>query len=100
MMDYFLSSRELERPDGQADYSEKLVLLPGLGIDYQRPQLADNAKGRSQLGLPLDSTFMLVHKRYSNSIRTLTKCLRLFARRSIGGDRIVGRTFTGMDTSV
>lgn len=54
MMDYYLSSRELERPDGQADYSEKLVLLPSLGINYQRPQLAENAKGRSQLGLPPD----------------------------------------------
>ena len=54
MMDYYLSSRELERADGQSDYSEKLVLLPGLGIDYQRPQLAPVAKSRAELGLPTD----------------------------------------------
>lgn len=55
MMDYFLSSRELERSDGHADYSERLVLLNGLGIDYARPVLSDTAKDRAALGLPLDS---------------------------------------------
>ncbi len=54
MMDYYLSSQHLERADGQADYSERLVLLPSLGIDYQRPQLSGHAKTRADLGLPVD----------------------------------------------
>ncbi len=54
MMDYFLSSRELERADGPADYSEKLLLLPSLGIDYARPALASDRKGRAQLGVSAD----------------------------------------------
>ncbi|MCC6508523.1 MAG: TIGR03032 family protein [Pirellulaceae bacterium] len=53
-IDYFLSSEALERPDGDHDYTERLVRLSRLGIDYQRPVLAANAKSRSELGLPVD----------------------------------------------
>ena len=54
MMDYFISSQHLERADGRADYSEKLVLLSGLGIDYERPTLGAERKSRAELGLPED----------------------------------------------
>ncbi len=54
MMDYFLSSDELERPGAQSNYSEQLILLPSLGIDYEQPRLPTDAKTRAALGLPLD----------------------------------------------
>lgn len=52
VMDYFLSSEGLEAEFAQDFYSEKLVKLPSLGIDYERPHLRDNPKSRIQLGLP------------------------------------------------
>lgn len=36
-IDYFLSAQDLEPPDAQAHYTEKLVLLPHLGCTLARP---------------------------------------------------------------
>ncbi len=36
-VDYFLSGELLDGPDAQGDYSEKLVRLPGIGAQPQRP---------------------------------------------------------------
>ena len=55
MIDYFLSSDQLETKGSQTSYSEKLLKMPSLGIDYERPVLGVDAKSRLQLGLPTDS---------------------------------------------
>ena len=36
-IDYFLSSDLMERPDADANYTEKLIRLPNLSINYARP---------------------------------------------------------------
>ncbi len=50
VIDYFLSSQHLERAGGESDYTEQLLRLKTLGIDYQRPTLTI-AKSREDLGL-------------------------------------------------
>ena len=53
MIDYFLSSEHLETDDSQSHYTEKLLKLPSLAIDFERPHLATH-KSRQELGLPSD----------------------------------------------
>jgi hypothetical protein len=36
-IDYFISGEEVEAPDAQRHYSERLVLIPGLGAVYEMP---------------------------------------------------------------
>lgn len=36
-MDFFLSSDLMEPPDGESDYTERLVRLPNLSVSYPRP---------------------------------------------------------------
>ncbi|MFI5386101.1 MAG: tetratricopeptide repeat protein [Fimbriimonadales bacterium] len=50
-MDYFISSRHLERGDGQSEYSEKLALLPSLTAYYSPPS-PPPAWTRAEFGLP------------------------------------------------
>ena len=50
-IDYFFSCAAMEQPDGAAQYTERLVTLPGLGTRYARPTGA-SALSRAQLGLP------------------------------------------------
>ena len=38
-MDYFLTSQLMEPSDGQRHYSEKLLELPGLSIEFEPPTL-------------------------------------------------------------
>ena len=52
-IDYFLSSDHLEPANSQVHYSERLLKLPSLGIDFERPQLL-NLKTRAELDLPTD----------------------------------------------
>jgi len=54
-VDYFLSSDLMEPPDAQAQYTEKLVRLPNLGIAYIPPPLASKAVTREQIGLRADA---------------------------------------------
>ncbi|HEY9843840.1 MAG: tetratricopeptide repeat protein, partial [Candidatus Sericytochromatia bacterium] len=49
-IDYFVSAEALEAPGGDANYSEKLIRLPGLP-DYHRP-LPPPPASRDELGLP------------------------------------------------
>jgi CRISPR-associated protein Csy1 len=57
-IDVFLSSAEMEPPDAQAHYSERLVLLPGMGTRYAKsPTFADAS--RAAFGLPEDATLFL-----------------------------------------
>ncbi len=52
-MDHFLSSRHLEREDGQAEYTERLARLPSLTAYYARPEPPPEWP-RSEFGLPED----------------------------------------------
>jgi protein O-GlcNAc transferase len=52
-IDYFLTSRRLEHSNSTDQYTEQLLMLPSLGIEYERPTLT-RAKSRLDLGLPTD----------------------------------------------
>ena len=56
-MDAFLSSEAMEPEDGDAHYTERLVRLPGLGIDYEAVPLAPGRVTRESLGLPDGTLF-------------------------------------------
>ncbi len=58
-MDWFISCAEMEPPDAQRHYREKLALLPGLGTWYGVPRAQEGAS-RSDFGLPEDRTLYLV----------------------------------------
>jgi predicted O-linked N-acetylglucosamine transferase (SPINDLY family) len=50
-VDYYLTSAPMEPPDAASHYAERLVMLPGLGVDYgMPPELAPAT--RATLGLP------------------------------------------------
>jgi predicted O-linked N-acetylglucosamine transferase (SPINDLY family) len=55
-IDYFISSEELDTPDAQQYYSEKLVRLKLPAVYYQRPALPANPKTRADFGLPEHAT--------------------------------------------
>ena len=67
-MDYFLSSDLMEPTNGQEHYSERLIRLPGLSIEYEAPELPRQPHTRSQLGLPSERVLLL-------SCQTLYKLL-------------------------
>lgn len=50
-IDVFLSCSEMEPPDAQRHYSERLLMLPGLGTRYLSPTLPEQPT-RTELGLP------------------------------------------------
>jgi len=58
-VDWFLSSREMEPEGAQADYSEKLALLPGLGTRYAVPA-GEEPGTRADFGLPEGKRLYLV----------------------------------------
>ncbi len=57
-IDVFFSSAAMEPPDGADHYTEKLVMLPGIGTKYPRPQLPAPAT-REHFGLPADDYLLL-----------------------------------------
>ena len=60
-IDYFLSSELMEPPDGQQQYSERLVLLPGVGVCIDKPVVPRPfmIKTRANWGIPEDATVYL-----------------------------------------
>lgn len=58
-IDYFLSSELMEPIGGAGHYTEKLVLLPGIGITYKAPKLPDPAKSRLDFNLNADDVIYL-----------------------------------------
>jgi predicted O-linked N-acetylglucosamine transferase (SPINDLY family) len=58
-MDWFISCEGMEPPGGEAHYSEKLALLPGLGTHYSMPQ-ADAGGTRADVGLAENQNLYLV----------------------------------------
>jgi protein O-GlcNAc transferase len=57
-IDAFFSCAAMERADAQQHYSERLVLLPGIGTRYERPILPTPGS-REQFSLPADRTLLL-----------------------------------------
>ena len=43
-IDYFFSSKLIEKYNSQKNYSEKLIILPGIGTDYDHPNLSNIKK--------------------------------------------------------
>lgn len=58
-IDWFVSCADMEPPDAEAHYSERLALLPGLGTRYAIPA-ADAAGSRTDFGIPEARTAYLV----------------------------------------
>jgi protein O-GlcNAc transferase len=50
-IDYYFTCGPMEPPDGQDHYTERLIALPGIGVDYAMPD-PQPAALRSQFGLP------------------------------------------------
>jgi predicted O-linked N-acetylglucosamine transferase (SPINDLY family) len=50
-IDYYFTCGTMEPPDGEAHYVERLVPLPGIGVDYSMPAPVAPAT-RAELGLP------------------------------------------------
>jgi CRISPR-associated protein Csy1 len=50
-IDVFFSCAGMEAPGAEAHYTERLVLLPGIGAEYVRPTVPADA-GRTRFGLP------------------------------------------------
>jgi predicted O-linked N-acetylglucosamine transferase (SPINDLY family) len=57
-IDGFFGCDAMEPPGAQAHYTEPLLLLPGIGTRFARPQLPQRAE-RASLGLPQDATLLL-----------------------------------------
>jgi protein O-GlcNAc transferase len=54
-IDYFISSEDLDPPDAQQRYTEKLVRLKPPAIFYARPAMPGDVPSREDLRLPQDS---------------------------------------------
>jgi predicted O-linked N-acetylglucosamine transferase (SPINDLY family) len=50
-IDAFFTCAAMEPPDAARHYSERLLMLPGIGTDYARPAIPD-AAARTRFGLP------------------------------------------------
>ena len=57
-IDVFFTAAAMEREGAQADYTERLVPLPGIGTRYARPVLPERV-ARAALGLPDEGTLLL-----------------------------------------
>jgi predicted O-linked N-acetylglucosamine transferase (SPINDLY family) len=58
-IDYFLSSELMEGQNAQEHYSEKLILLPNIGVSYPKPYIPSVIKTRSDYGLSDDDVIYL-----------------------------------------
>jgi len=57
-IDCYFSCGMMEPPGADAQYTERLIRLPGIGTRFTRPPLPQHT-GREALGLPLDATLLL-----------------------------------------
>ena len=58
-IDYFLSSELMETENAQEHYSEKLILLPNIGVAYPKPYIPQVIKTRSNYTLSDDDVIYL-----------------------------------------
>lgn len=54
-MDYFISSDLMEPENAAANYTEKLIRLPGISISYEKPDLPPTPKARCRFGIGQDA---------------------------------------------
>ena len=82
-IDYFLSAKSMEDDSSQSHYSEKLVCLPDLGVDYEDPKilykhnLKSKIKNDETIFLSLQSNFKLLPQHdhiYADIIKKNPKC--------------------------
>jgi protein O-GlcNAc transferase len=57
-IDYYLSAAAMEPADAAAHYSERLVLLPGVGTQYSPPSIPEDTD-RARFSLPHDKVLLL-----------------------------------------
>ena len=57
-IDYYLSAAAMEPPAAAEQYSERLILLPGIGTQYSPPAIPDDTD-RERFSLPLDKVLLL-----------------------------------------
>ena len=57
-IDYYLSAASMEPPDAAAQYSERLVLLPGIGTQYSLPAIPEDTD-RARFALPGGKVLLL-----------------------------------------
>jgi predicted O-linked N-acetylglucosamine transferase (SPINDLY family) len=58
-IDYFLSSELMEPENAQSHYSEKLILLPNIGVSYPKPYIPPIVKSRADFQLSDDAVIYL-----------------------------------------
>lgn len=58
-MDVAISAAEMEPVGGEAQYTERLLKLPGMGLSYDRPVLPDAPASRVSFELPHDAVVYL-----------------------------------------
>ncbi|MDZ4852428.1 MAG: TIGR03032 family protein [Pirellulaceae bacterium] len=59
MIDYFLSSRDLEAENADDHYTERLIRMPSLATLYDRPVRSESPMTRKAFGLPDDRNIYL-----------------------------------------
>ena len=57
-IDYYVSAASMEPPDAAAHYSERLILLPGIGTQYSPPVIPEDTD-RARFALPADKALLL-----------------------------------------
>lgn len=57
-IDAFVSCGDMEPPDGDSHYAERLLRLPGMGTCYRRPVVPDKSP-RARFGLPDDRSLLM-----------------------------------------
>lgn len=58
-IDYFLSSDLMEPENARSHYSEKLIRLPNIGMCYEKPEIPEITKNRSDFNLREDAILYL-----------------------------------------
>jgi predicted O-linked N-acetylglucosamine transferase (SPINDLY family) len=76
-IDYYLSSQLMEPENAQQHYTEKLVLLPNIGICYPKPPLPELQQPRSAFGLQTDAVVYLC---FQSPYKYLPQYDRVFAQ--------------------
>ncbi|UBF26843.1 hypothetical protein K9N68_02295 [Kovacikia minuta CCNUW1] len=76
-IDYYLSSQLMEPENAQQHYSEKLILLPNIGICYPKPPLPEAQQPRSAFGLRQDGVVYLC---FQSPYKYLPQYDRVFAQ--------------------
>ncbi|MCA3017249.1 MAG: tetratricopeptide repeat protein [Rhodocyclaceae bacterium] len=80
-IDYFLSGELTEPPDGDDHYSEKLIRFKHVGFVFERPEMPQLVKTRTELGMPnsvrLYTCPMMLQKIHPDFDEAIEKILKL-----------------------